>query len=546
MKKLFAIMLCIVMSMGVLVGATSCKKPADLEIKVVNVGYGAQWAHDLAAAYTKKHPEISIEVDDTYSGTLDKEFVNELVSGVTTTDIYFSRDAMFKYSQGGTMANGKYYNPILEDLTELYNTPNPYDNNVKIIDKIHPTVLSDLTVQRTENGQTVDKQYTLPWVADVLGLLYNEQIFDQYNLTIPNTTDELIALCEQIKSINTAPAGETPKYELYPFMDSFAYSYFSVLEGQWLTQYEGVQAVNNIYNGIDPDGLQNTADILSYDGMLETYKVYEELLKFENKYVHPDNKDLNFTQAQHYILNSNKMCAMMPNGAWIQREMEVNYRPEQIHIKFMKTPIISSIIGVLPDKSVADDAELSAVIKAIDNGSTALSGEGYSVTQNDFNRLCEARGVVNSWSFGHIGYIPVYSDKKDLAKDFLYFLASDEGMKIFTKATKGCTSPYTPKSFDYATDPEMNSIMNDFSKGVREIWDSSNIMGYEVGKHPLFSHGGFTVLYTWTETSIITAFSADPNAENTKYMSAEDYFTYRWNYWSNKWQTVLTSAGLAG
>ena len=157
MKKLFAIMLCIVMSMGVLVGATSCKKPADLEIKVVNVGYGAQWAHDLAAAYTKKHPEISIEVDDTYSGTLDKEFVNELVSGVTTTDIYFSRDAMFKYSQGGTMANGKYYNPILEDLTELYNTPNPYDNNVKIIDKIHPTVLSDLTVQRTENGQTVDK-----------------------------------------------------------------------------------------------------------------------------------------------------------------------------------------------------------------------------------------------------------------------------------------------------------------------------------------------------------------------------------------------------
>lgn len=56
---------------------------------------------------------------------------------------------------------------------------------------------------------------------------------------------------------------------------------------------------------------------------------------------------------------------MMPNGAWLENEMEGAIASD-MQLRLMKTPVISAIRDVLPDKSVKDDAELSALVTYID------------------------------------------------------------------------------------------------------------------------------------------------------------------------------------
>ncbi|MBQ6922651.1 MAG: hypothetical protein IJQ66_06140 [Clostridia bacterium] len=61
----------------------------------------------------------------------------------------------------------------------------------------------------------------------------------------------------------------------------------------------------------------------------------------------------------------------------------------------MKTPVISAIVKILPDRSVSNERELCALINAIDAGDTSLEGTGYSVTQNDYDRVKDARNLFH-------------------------------------------------------------------------------------------------------------------------------------------------------
>jgi ABC-type glycerol-3-phosphate transport system substrate-binding protein len=204
----------------------------------------------------------------------------------------------------------------------------------------------------------------------------------------------------------------------------------------------------------------------------------------------------------------------------------------------MKMPVLSAIVEKLEyrdGENFMSDEMLAQVIQAIDGGATTYDG----VSANDMARLTEARNIVTGWGFGHVGYIPVYSDKKDLAKDFLYFMVSDEGQRIFTEATKGSTQPY---EFDYLNDSRTSAVMNDFAKGVYKIVKESDVRAYEIAKDPIFAYGGLTISYTWTETSILTAFTAEPGTKN--YMNAEQYYAYRYDFYNNKWENILSQAGI--
>ena len=76
MKKRILASILAVASLGACFAGFGCggekKDPNALQISVVNVGYGAKWAHELAKAYMKLHPEVKIQVDDSYTGGLDK------------------------------------------------------------------------------------------------------------------------------------------------------------------------------------------------------------------------------------------------------------------------------------------------------------------------------------------------------------------------------------------------------------------------------------------------------------------------------------------
>ncbi len=50
-----------------------------------------------------------------------------------------------------------------------------------------------------------DGTYGVPYVANAAGILYNREMFKEHNWEIPETWEELIALCEQIKSEGILP-----------------------------------------------------------------------------------------------------------------------------------------------------------------------------------------------------------------------------------------------------------------------------------------------------------------------------------------------------
>ena len=103
----------------------------------------------------------------------------------------------------------------------------------------------------------------------------------------------------------------------------------------------------------------------------------------------------------------------------------------------IKMPIISSIVNTLENKNMTD-AELSAVIDAIDAGETSYPG----VSQKDFDRLVEARRMVYSATFDHCIGVPAKAKNKELAKEFLKFMASDMGQAIYAKHLNGLSMAY--------------------------------------------------------------------------------------------------------
>lgn len=538
-KKIIATILACSFAASLATGFVGCVKDDDenaLKINALNAGYGTAWLHALAEGYKKHNPDAEIAIDE-YTGSDDKQFEDQLLAG-TTADLYFGRSAMYEYVLRGN---------LLEDLTPLYDAKNPYDNDRTIRDKIEKDVLSDLSVG--------DRQYIVPWVQDALSIVYNADLFERYSLTVPNTTDELLALCEKI--VKTSHDGSESqkdkdgKKHLTPFVDSEAKtSYMYIPVEVWATQYEGLDAMRGEYgfwNGYDPNGDRDVPTVLAYQGIEKSYEVLHEMVCQDNGYLHKLSMGLSFTAAQNYVIDKDFGVCMMLNGAWIQREMENSYDADEVNLKMMRMPVLSAIVEKLEYRNggayMTDDM-LSDVIAAIDGGATTFEG----VSENDMARLIEARTMMFSWSAGHAGWIPTNSDKKDVAKDFLQYMVSDEGLRIFTKATKGCTQPY---DFDYLNDAATKSEMNAFMKSVYNITENSKEYFFEPGKDPLYCMGGVTLSYNWNGITMMQAFTADPSKpfnfnDFTKpgYMTAAMFAQYRLKLYEEQWKTVLSSAGL--
>ena len=130
-------------------------------------------------------------------------------------------------------------------------------------------------------------------------------------------------------------------------------------------------------------------------------------------------------------------------GDWFStemRELAADYAAEGYTdtMGFMNAPIISSIVDkctTITDANAQkiglDDADalLSAVVDAVDNGDTASAGDLVTagVSQTDFDTIRNARGIIYSIAGNEVTAITEYSNAKELACDFLLFMATDEG-----------------------------------------------------------------------------------------------------------------------
>ena len=268
-------------------------------------------------------------------------------------------------------------------------------------------------------GKVNDNYWAVPWSAGPCGIVYNEGMFNQFGWEIPKTVNELMTLCETIKNDSGG--------EISPFAWSGSVSgYWDFLTFQWWAQIEGEEGWNTFWKFENPEVYKQTGRYKA----LEAFQNLIDNLDGSPKNSIPGAASKKFMEAQMAFVNGE--AAMMPNGCWLENEMKSSL-PKGFKMKLMQTPVI--------DGAIQEDANYNAC--------------------------------------GDFIVIPRKAAQKEMAKEFLKYICTEDAAVIFTKSSGGF------RAVKY--DPSKIEGISEFTKQCADIWvnstnlfmTSNNVMFYQ-------------------------------------------------------------------
>jgi ABC-type glycerol-3-phosphate transport system substrate-binding protein len=512
-----------------------------LKISVFNGGYGTEWLDALAASYMQKNDKVVI--DTTPIVNRNKQQLSKIQSGVADHDLYFT---------GYNIHSELYKKDDIVELTDVYNA---------VGDKLIPSVKT----WYEHNG----KQYSIPWATAPLGIVYHSDYFAEKNMQVPRTTNELFAAADTITQ-NRKSASDP--YAFIYASGTPEECYLDYLFKPWMAQYEGVANYEKYIDVKLKDGTQYDASFAyEYLGIVRTLEVYQEMLLSTNGYNVPNPRVDDFAKKQRAFMK--KEAAMIINGDWIVNEvLKSNYPEEQTkNLAFMKTPIISSIVETMPmwtangdgqkfysvdpnpantniaedpfsnaavaiseSRKAAYDKALCAIIDYVDGitETKPTEVEGITISEADIMRIEEARSITPSMSCFHNAVIPKNSKRIEEAKDFLKFMYSDEGIKIYAQHLKSSGLPVQ------LTKDEIAELAGD-SKMVKSAYEMLNnaYLTFHTGsKNWAFCINNLSSVYRSNGTLFYNAFAEKPTSGD--YENAYTFFkrsrTNIEDLWSSK------------
>lgn len=544
-------LLCATTLAGTTLAMASCAKevpdtPETLEVFVSKLGYGAEFAEDLLDAFKEqdwvkeKYPNLTIVFEE----SADRSAIGTRLSageGKNTVDLIMS-DSISGYV--GQDMSGKEYSCDLTDV--VYNTTVPGED-IKVIDKLDPAYKDALQFyaygENSLNANLDWRSYTFNWASGMMGMLYNEELLTKFGYAEPpRTTEEFIEACEKITGDSSSWYGKK-----FALMWSTGADYSQYLYDIWWGQYEGRENYYNYFNGLTFDGedySENSADIFKQVGRREALDEMIDLFTTSNGFRYSKGAATDFKAAQRYFTRGEGV--FMFNGDWFEQEMREEVAASDYTIKMMKTPILSAITDKTP--TIKTDAKLREVVSKIDAGYATAAAAGLSdVSEADYARILEARSITYSLGPGCLTCVPTYATGKQVAFDFLRFMATDEAQKIYMKATRGASLPFVYDVKEKA--PEIYAEFSDIQKSryemVYESVHGSNVLPY-YNNFPLVKFGSLT---TWSGFALSngTVMSYAQQGTKTGSASAQSAYERDLEYWttnnSNKWTTCLRQAG---
>lgn len=134
----------------------------------------------FADAYVKEHPGVEIDFQSPPEGgtVLRTKLTKNRVPDV----IFMGGDAIYKDLAGSG---------VLMDLSDM--------EEVSSIKESYRQQIYD------RNKDQEEKMYGLPYATNAEGIIYNVDIFNQYNIKIPKTYDELIEVCNTLQENGVQP-----------------------------------------------------------------------------------------------------------------------------------------------------------------------------------------------------------------------------------------------------------------------------------------------------------------------------------------------------
>lgn len=537
MKKLWCLLFSIVLGVSVF-ALSGCKKPVPdteetLEVFVLDAGYGSKWCEDMLALF-KQQEWVKDKYPNLQTVFSHNDVTNFAESKLNAGERSNTIDLMF-----GTLLHD-YAGPNgdLEDLTQsVYKSKVPGEGDVLWMDKAITSYNESNRYIDVTNLDGEPRYYVTSWAGGMNSILYNETILKSFGISVPNTTDELLALCAAISANKGQNNGKYNKG--YSFIQSKDASYWRYLHDIWWAQYEGVDRYLDFWNGIDDN--RYSVNIFSQAGKLETLKVYESLLSYDKGYLNASSFTYEFMQAQTLFLQGEAVFHV--NGDWFDNEMsgiieEIKQQQTMDTFKTMKMPVVSSLGTKL---GISDDI-LSKLIDYVD-GTIAdapefTSTKGYT-NEQVIDAVTEARTIVHSIGPNHTAVIPKYANGKDVAIDFLRFMATDIANESYIRSTGGASLPF---NYDVKTkNPELYNKFSDFQKSRHDYFSSGRYEIYTLPSRTAFPLARYGGLNANVKDDYYNTFSANGNKKKP-----EDFIKETKDAWTQaKWEMALASAGIA-
>lgn len=513
-KKLTSVFLACLLACGTsAMAACSARnqgKVGVLRIDAFEGGGGDTYAQALADAYNVYNPEVTIEVN-----------CNPLVPDEAPTALEGNSSAVDIYMLNGLNIGALCENyGALAPLNEVYESKPKTDEEQG--DKTIEELISDEILPSMQYGGDrepyIGNYYAIPIGSNPHSLIINktcmDDLFGEGNWEVPRTSDELAALCEDIKNLNAQVDVAGTKYDVYAFIYAGnALEYWRYMWYPWVAQYDGTDVYNDARSS-RIDGVYNK-DAHFSDGKLEALKALESVVKRENGYCHPDSMSNNHTMSQQYFMQGR--AAMMVSGDWVETETETAYHPD---LMMVKSPVVSALGTKL---GITDD-QLSAAVKAADEGGSAPSG----VSETAFETIKEARRIVFTLANTQIAVIPSTSVNMEIAIDFLRFLYTKEGFDIYARETGGARLPVD----DYALDESLVASMTTFGKSVVDIAESDIEYIFTGSNDPIVYRAGLSEFLRSEKPELSLAKRSNP-------MTAQEVFDAEKAIVYSNWNTYI-------
>ena len=425
------------------------KSATDIEISYWHSGLDIKWLDALVKGFNEKYPEYNAYYNATAS---DASAVAAFgMEDTDTVDLY--------------LVNKQYDTTYLEPLN------NVLDATVEGESKSIKEKFSEAYLASEEKD---GKYYTLTYGGGLIGFVYSKPLFEEAGIKqLPRTTDELAVVCGTFLDNNIKP--------LCHYKVSGQYR---MLNEVWFAQYEGIDNYYDFYNNPSKERMTTK------DGRYEVLKVHEKINTPENV-LQGSNTDSHVSMQTKFLSGK---CAMMVTGSWLSSEMSNSDKIDDFAM--MKTPVISSIINKL--STVKSEPELRKLITAIDNVTDGVEEEnvyingdaymvdGKTVSAADWEYVKTARNSLSSSYATQSAYIPTYSNAKDGAKEFLKYMYSDEGYKLYLDALH-IQMPLSLSEGEIDT-----SSWNQFEQNQAELFEKSErlVASSIMSKNRLFTDGG--------------------------------------------------------
>ena len=474
-------------SVGALAGCDALTGENVIWIAFADTGYGSafleQWCKDFQEKYPNEEYVFELEGEP----GMTAEIQTRLTTDNEIPDLFFSLDTNWQE----WAARGYLY-----PLDDIYRKSKA-DGDKSVWDFMN----EDLRDYGVVNGH----YYVIPWTDGANGFIYNKTMFDDNKWEVPETVEELYALCDTINNLDcNKDADKENNIAVFAWSGKYA-SYWDFVVENWWAQYEGAEEFRDFFNFGAPKNEDGTfkfeddnalptdygsPEVYLQEGRVKALEVYKNLIVNENS-TFPKNSisgavGAEYTVAQLAFINGK--AAMMPNGAWLEQEM-IEVMPEGFEMRMMRTPYL-------------EDAKKDE------------SGEYIP---------------INASSAGDFFCIPKNAPNLEAALKFMEYINSREACETFTRMTGGL------RPFQYVDELDLDAMnLSEFSKSCIEVYRESTTV-YHYSSNPIQWVSTFG---KWPDLgSPYVGMISDPE-ENTPAAMCSKSCDYVYREWWNSYNLV--------